>query len=99
MPNKNYQKGRQFEYRVKKYLEENGSHLVIRSAGSHSPIDLVAFGENPFGDHRTLLVQCKADGKISKADLKELELISYWGYAAVVIAKKDSKGHIEFVGV
>lgn len=40
--NSNYRRGRAFEYRVKKYLEEKG-FSVIRSAGSHGKYDLVAF--------------------------------------------------------
>jgi len=42
MPNKNYQRGRAYEYKEKKIWEEMG-YFVIRSAGSHSLFDLVAF--------------------------------------------------------
>lgn len=52
MPNKNYISGRNFEYRVKKYLEKEG-WFVVRTAGSHSPVDLVAFSLAP------LFIQCK----------------------------------------
>ena len=38
----NYERGRAFEYARKKHYEDNG-YLVVRSAGSHSPFDLVAF--------------------------------------------------------
>ena len=45
MPNKNYQRGRAKEYRVKKKLEDAGLY-VVRTAGSHGVCDLVAFGAN-----------------------------------------------------
>ena len=40
---KPYEVGTKYEYRAKKELEKEG-YLVIRSAGSHSPFDLVALG-------------------------------------------------------
>lgn len=50
-----YARGRDFEYRVKKRLEEDG-WLVLRTAGSHSPIDLFAgkLGKQPRA------IQCKS---------------------------------------
>lgn len=55
MTNRAYERGRNFEYRVKKRLEEDG-WLVLRTAGSHSPIDLFAgkLGAEP------LAIQCKS---------------------------------------
>ena len=41
MPNRNYEKGRRGEYYVKNFLEKHG-FKVLRTAGSHSPIDLLA---------------------------------------------------------
>lgn len=41
MPNRNYNKGRAYEYKIKKRYEKLG-YTVFRSAGSHSPADLVA---------------------------------------------------------
>ena len=46
MPNLRYIAGRAKEYREAKKLREQG-FLVIRSAGSHSPIDLIAIMEPP----------------------------------------------------
>jgi len=40
MGNKRYIAGRNFEYKIKKWFEKDGS-IVIRSAGSHSMFDLV----------------------------------------------------------
>ena len=54
MPNKNYISGRRFEYRVKKHLENKG-WVVFRTAGSHSPVDLIAFRKGL----KPCLIQCK----------------------------------------
>jgi Archaeal holliday junction resolvase (hjc). len=52
---RNYIKGRNKEYRVKRKLEEQG-YYVIRSAGSHSFFDLVAINTEK---KEILLVQVK----------------------------------------
>jgi len=58
-----YASGRRFEWRVKRFLERRG-WFVVRSAGSHGIADLVALrrGCPP------MLVQCKADGRLSPAE-------------------------------
>ena len=53
MVNKNYVSGRRFEYTIKKALEKLG-WIAIRSAGSHSPFDIIAIKEG-----RILLLQLK----------------------------------------
>ena len=53
MVNKNYEAGRRFEYTIKKALEKLG-WIAIRSAGSHSPFDIIAIKEG-----RILLLQLK----------------------------------------
>lgn len=66
MPNKNYQKGRRKEYKIKKELEESG-YIVLRTAGSHGFADLIAIkpgrtchkGEIKF-------IQCKPDNFSAK---------------------------------
>ena len=50
--NKNYKNGRAREYRIIKKLEKEG-WLCIRSAGSHSPIDIIAM--MPFKKYQELL--------------------------------------------
>lgn len=40
MSNKNYIKGRNFEYKIKKILEKKSS-VVFRTAGSHGDFDLI----------------------------------------------------------
>lgn len=71
MPNPNYNAGRSFEYRVRKELQSLG-FVVLRTAGSHGPIDLIAVkpGEAP------VLIQCKrcqtpAEAARLKKHLKE----------------------------
>ena len=67
MTNKNYVSGRNFEYKVKKYLESK-SYLVVRSAGSHSIADLIAFKE--FTMAYPMLIQCKYHGMNKKEMLR-----------------------------
>lgn len=55
MPNKNYIRGRAFEYRVVDKVKKMGYTTVFRSAGSHSPWDVIGILEGS----PTLLVQCK----------------------------------------
>ena len=72
MTNKNYNNGRAKEYRIKKKLEAEG-WFVIRSAGSHSIVDLIALKNRVYADvpagmeklfSRTTvrLIQCKPKG-------------------------------------
>jgi len=65
----NYQRGRAFEYRVKKYFEDLG-YFMGRSAGSKFP-DL--FGFNGHGD--TILVECKTNRYITKEEKMEFEIL------------------------
>ena len=57
MPNRNYQKGRRKEYLFVKKMREKG-FISQRSAGSHSPWDVVAI--NP-ETKQIKLIQCKPD--------------------------------------
>ena len=54
----NYKRGADFERKVAKDLEKYG-YVTIRSAGSHSPADIVAMGHG-----RAVCVQCKRDGRL-----------------------------------
>jgi Holliday junction resolvase len=51
--NKHYQSGRVREYQIRDYLAKNG-YTVIRSAGSHSEIDLIAINRT-----KIILIQSK----------------------------------------
>ena len=94
MTNKNYVSGRQFEYRVKKYLEDKG-YYVVRSAGSKGQIDLVAVPTliRPSAD--VLFIQCKHGAKISKKErdaLLELDHKMLVGTRCIVAwSKPNSK--------
>lgn len=72
MPNKNYIKGRRYEYKIMNKLKEAGLPIVLRSAQSHSPIDVIGIDIL----HKTIyLYQCKA-GHIS--DTMKIYLEEEW---------------------
>lgn len=56
MPNKNYVKGRRKEYQIRKELLGYGFDIVQRTAGSHSPIDIIAINKKT---KQILLIQAK----------------------------------------
>ena len=58
MPNKNYEKGRRKEYKICSLLKEKGFDIVQRTAGSHSPFDIIAID---LKKKEIKLVQCKPD--------------------------------------
>ena len=96
MTNKNYNAGRRFEYRVKKWLENMG-FVVFRTAGSHSPVDLISF-ESKFEKTNPKLIQCKytksGNFYMSKKDIKALEKLIDELCVEVYVAFNDEKGHI-----
>ncbi|MEM4323916.1 MAG: restriction endonuclease [Candidatus Nitrosocaldaceae archaeon] len=72
MPNANYLKGRNFEYKVKKYLEQQG-YVVLRTAGSHGIYDLIAIKFEP--EPSIIFIQCKARlGSSTKEKLGRFEV-------------------------
>ena len=83
MVNKRYERGRRFEYRVKRFLEGEG-WVVIRAAGS-KPIDLVAFK-----DGEVLFIECKKRGYVPK-DQREYQegLARRAGATYVVVTPKN----------
>ena len=73
MPNKNYVKGRNKEYKICRQYRNKG-FLAFRSAGSHSPIDVVCIHPET---GQIALIQCKpntmsenAKRKIIKENIK-----------------------------
>lgn len=61
MPNSNYVRGRSFEYEVMDILRKAG-YSVARTAGSHSPFDIIAHRSTDKLDrtiHILVLAQCK----------------------------------------
>lgn len=91
MPNINYRRGVAKEYRVKKKLLEEGFEVVVRSAGSHSMFDLVAFRAPSMQSEgmkpgEIVVVQCKvgqkAEGERRKA---REEMLRFEGVYSVAI--------------
>ena len=77
-----YSVGANFERTVKKKLEKENWY-VLRSAGSHSVVDLVCFRG---GEVR--LVQCKIDGYISPIEREQLlELAAQNGFCAYLVKR------------
>ncbi len=68
MPNKNYVKGRRKEYKLCEKLRSEGNEIVQRTAGSHSPIDIIAI-DKMF--KIITLVQAKPDN-FSETETKRL---------------------------
>jgi len=100
MPNKNYIKGRAFEYTIKKKLEAEG-WTVWRTPGSKSKTDLIAIQKaiwkNMGGTAEmpsVLFVQCKSgSARMSKKDKAELLELSESVGAEAMYAYKP-KGRI-----
>lgn len=81
--NKNYINGRNKEYRIVKKYKEQGYDIVQRTAGSHSPFDVIAVN---IKQERIKLIQAKpstmsdmAKGKIlsDNKDLNGLYIVEF----------------------
>jgi holliday junction resolvase Hjr len=77
-----YDDGRRFEWKVRDALEADG-YDVIRSAGSKTKVDLVAFKPG-----QCVMVQAKRDGKISPAERTELLRVAAHIAALPIVAWK-----------
>lgn len=83
-----YARGVAFENQCQHYFEDLG-YKVVRSAGSHGPIDLIC-GKK---DEGTILVQCRMRGNVSKEEVAELrEWAKDFNNARVLLAYKVGKG-------
>lgn len=80
-----YSRGADFERRVKSDLQKHG-WLVVRSAGSHGEVDLMAMG--PELTDRAL-IQCKRDGRMSLEDRRGLESLGDAFSALPILAYLD----------
>lgn len=69
--------------------------LVVRSAGSHGPADLVALRS----DRGPVLVQCKVSDNMTKYARAQFYETAMAVGAVAVIASKPSRGHISWVMV
>lgn len=86
MAHKGYQKGVTFEHQVKKHFENDG-WFVVRSAGSHSPADLVCIKR---GDLPTV-VQCRLRGNLSADEERELSGLKEKYGCNVILAYRQDK--------
>ena len=82
----NYQKGRQFEYRVKKDIESQG-YYVIRSPASRGPFDLLCIKEG-----RVVAIQCKIQKDSFSKKQKEVFIIKAKEIGAIpMFAYRDNE--------
>ena len=93
----NYERGRNFEYRVKKFFESLG-YFVVRSAGSHTMCDLVCLKPDLLDMCSTVrLVQCKyGDSYMSKGEVERFKNLCKDLYACGYIALTNKNGKIYF---
>lgn len=83
----NYRNGAAFEHQVRKDMEENG-YAVMRSAGSHSPADLLALRKGRV----TLAIQCKRNGRLDPGEWNEFCDWCELAGAAPILAEKVRGG-------
>lgn len=82
----NYSRGADFERMVAKDLECYG-YVTVRSAGSHSPADIVAML-----DGETLCVQCKRNGRLDPDEWNKFFDWCASGGAVPILASKGPRG-------
>jgi Holliday junction resolvase len=91
----NYARGRSVEYAVKRYLESDG-YFVLRSAGSHSPVDLLAVKYMGCNSHSVLFVSCKKGQRLSPRERVEIQnLAKSYGAIPVLSVKKHNRWTVE----
>lgn len=96
----NGQRGAKFEHETRDVLTDNG-YVVIRSAASKSPVDLVALTSKgwlydnetliPVPGH-VLLIQCKTNGKCDPAEWNHLYELAGAAGAVPVLAVRERDG-------
>ena len=85
----NYARGANFERQIKAHLEAKG-YFVLRSAGSHGTVDLVAFGPK----WPVWFIQAKIHGTMSPAERRELYRYANECGAWAVRASRPKRGEI-----
>lgn len=96
--NANRQRGDYFERQTRSALEGAG-WVVVRSAGSLGPADLVAVRRNSMGRPHVLLVSCKVSGSASPAERARLLDTADRAAAEPLMAHRPNRGTIELVDV
>lgn len=92
MPNRNYNKGSNFERLTKAYLESEEGWFCVRSSGSHGPVDVLCVDQKG----KAKLIQCKLHGMISKQARSDLYSLAAKYKAKAFLARKV-KGKLELV--
>jgi len=79
-----YERGRAFEYRVKRHLESLG-YFVFRQARS-APPDLIAISRGSI-----LLIECKVDGLMSRDEKAHLKALAIQMGAGALMAYRKGR--------
>ena len=87
---RNYDRGAAFERKVRDHLEGLG-YAAVRSAGSHSPTDVVACRADQSGV-TILFVQCKTNGRLDPEEWNDFIDFCETGGAVPLLAKKGKGG-------
>lgn len=82
----NYSRGADFERRTARNMESFG-YVTVRSAGSHSPADIIALRG---GD--AVAIQCKRDGRLDPDEWNEFWEWCRKGGAIPILASKGPRG-------
>jgi len=102
MANKNYVKGRNFEYAVMRYLRKRG-YYCMRAYGSKGLYDVIAIpsrytsGQESLDDYGfdyqiPLLVQAKFNGYVPKQEREKLTKHDKWaGITLIAFSKRKKK--------
>jgi len=97
MTNKNYNRGRNFEYRIRRFLESRG-YLCFRSAGSHSMADIIAFRKWPSGTPDVMLIQAKYNtGRITNQEILDMCHAAHKYKFIPVLCTAKPRGKLVFV--
>ena len=102
MSNKNYVKGRNFEYAVMRYLRKRG-YYCMRAYGSKGLYDVIAIpnrdtigqeslDEYGFDYKVPLLVQAKYNGTVPKQEREKLIKHDKWAGITLIAYSKKKKG-------
>jgi len=94
MPETPYEKGRRLEYEAKERLESWFGMYVLRSAGSHSPIDLLAGN-----GMQVFAVQVKDGYLPSESELNMLRVWAEKFQATPVVMVKQKGGRWKIISV
>lgn len=100
MTNKNYQRGAQFERRIRTYLEELG-WTVFRMAGSKTKVDLIAFPprQNYFGFNGPHFIQCKLKGAFGSTEREQfLEIVHQCDVVGLLACAPSRKIELYWAG-